>query len=348
MIGSEERVEALFFSATCHAQLIVVGGTLLGLKEDAEIHIDIMAEADRSVAFMASGETSSMSLDEWWGRSTREEVTGLDGDVFELSVFEAGQGPTLTLLHGYPGSGYDFANLASDLARDHRVIVPDLLGFGASSKPLDHVYSIAEQASLVRQLWSHRSVSSSALIAHDYSSSLAQELLTSPNDVEFPAAIMMNGGVYPDLHRPTVGQQMLLSDDGEAVAAAMTEDLFAAGVALTFGSRFPASQDQLEDLWRAMTADGGQQLMARMLHYVADRRANLERWTSGLESTQVPLCFVWGPEDPVSGAHMLARIRERCGSAAVVELDGVGHWPLLEDPEAVGAVSRAFLERYDA
>jgi pimeloyl-ACP methyl ester carboxylesterase len=284
------------------------------------------------------------SLDGWWAAGAREPVTCLDGHVAELFVVERGEGPVITALHGYPGSGHDFAGLIDRLSRHHRVIVPDLLGFGASAKPLEHAYSIAEQASLVHQLWERRGVTSSILVAHDYSSSLAQELLAAGGEVTFPAAIVMNGGVYPDLHRPTAGQQLLLSADGDEVAAAMTEDLFSAGVALTFGSRRPATPVQLAELWRAMTADGGQQVMSRMLHYVADRRENLDRWTGALETTAVPLCFIWGPEDPVSGVHMLERIRERCAQATVVELDGIGHWPLLEDPEAVAEAAEAFLD----
>jgi pimeloyl-ACP methyl ester carboxylesterase len=41
--------------------------------------------------------------------------------------------------------------------------------------------------------------------------------------------------------------------------------------------------------------------------------------------------------DPVSGAHMARRVRERLPDAPFAGLDTVGHWPALEAPERVAA-----------
>ena len=51
----------------------------------------------------------------------------------------------------------------------------------------------------------------------------------------------------------------------------------------------------------------------------------------------VPLTFVWGMLDPVSGAHMAERIRERLPDAPFTALEDVAHWPPLEAPERVAA-----------
>ena len=55
--------------------------------------------------------------------------------------------------------------------------MPDFLGFGASDKPADHDYSLLEQADLVEALWAQEGVDETALVAHDYAVSVAQELL---------------------------------------------------------------------------------------------------------------------------------------------------------------------------
>ena len=49
------------------------------------------------------------------------------------------------------------------------------------------------------------------------------------------------------------------------------------------------------------------------------------------------LTFVWGMLDPVSGAHMAERIRERLPDAPFTALEDVAHWPPLEAPERVAA-----------
>jgi pimeloyl-ACP methyl ester carboxylesterase len=50
---------------------------------------------------------------------------------------------------------------------------------------------------------------------------------------------------------------------------------------------------------------------------MTDRKPNEARWVGALERTDVPLAFVWGMLDRVSGAHMAERITERLPGAAV-------------------------------
>jgi len=51
----------------------------------------------------------------------------------------------------------------------------------------------------------------------------------------------------------------------------------------------------------------------------------------------VPLAFFWGMLDPVSGAHMAERIRERLPTAPLRALANIGHWPALEAAEPLTA-----------
>jgi pimeloyl-ACP methyl ester carboxylesterase len=146
----------------------------------------------------------------------------------------------VTFLHGFPSSSLDVVPVAS-LLPDRSVLALDFPGFGASDKPSGHRYSIHGAADAVEQLWRERGVDATVLLAHDYGVSPAQELLARRLDdrleVDIVAVVWMNGGLYPDLHRPTAGQQMLLDPTaGPDLAAAVTEDLFVAGVEVTWGA----------------------------------------------------------------------------------------------------------------
>jgi haloacetate dehalogenase len=65
-------------------------------------------------------------------QSTRVKTTGA-----EINVVHGGSGPPLLLLHGAPQSHISWRLVAPELARTHTVIVPDLRGYGDSSKPPD-------------------------------------------------------------------------------------------------------------------------------------------------------------------------------------------------------------------
>ncbi|HEX2894252.1 MAG TPA: alpha/beta fold hydrolase [Marmoricola sp.] len=58
-----------------------------------------------------------------------------------------GIGVPIAVVHGYPGSSYDFAGVVEHLERP--VLLLDLLGYGFSEKPRDASYSLFEQADLV-------------------------------------------------------------------------------------------------------------------------------------------------------------------------------------------------------
>jgi pimeloyl-ACP methyl ester carboxylesterase len=52
-----------------------------------------------------------------------------------IHVRTGGKGPAVVLLHGYGETGDMWVPMATELARDHTVVVPDLRGLGLSAKP---------------------------------------------------------------------------------------------------------------------------------------------------------------------------------------------------------------------
>jgi pimeloyl-ACP methyl ester carboxylesterase len=86
-----------------------------------------------------------------------------------------------------------------------------------------------------------------------------------------------------------------------------------------------------------MQRDDGYRNLHLLIHYITDRQTHAGRWIGVLEQTDVPLSFIWGMLDPVSGAHMAERIRERLPDAPFTALQDVGHWPPLEAPDRVVA-----------
>jgi pimeloyl-ACP methyl ester carboxylesterase len=265
-----------------------------------------------------------------------------------LATYDLGgpAGSPLTFLHGYPSASVDIEPVADLLGPAHRVVTLDLPGFGASTAPMGHPHTIHAAADAVERLWADRGMTQTLLVAHDYSVSVAQELLARRAEgslgVALGGVVWMNGGLYPDLHRPTLGQQLLLDpEQGAALAAAMTREMFVEGIRGTWGAWVPLDEDAVGAIWDSMDDGGGARRMHELLHYIADRRTHEARWRAALEGTDLPSVFVWGDLDPVSGAHMIARVEERVPGARVVRLADVGHWPLLEAPDEVAAAIRS-------
>jgi pimeloyl-ACP methyl ester carboxylesterase/uncharacterized RmlC-like cupin family protein len=96
------------------------------------------------------------------GFSTRD--VAVNGTT--LHVRTGGEGPAVVLLHGYGETGDMWAALAADLARDHRVVVPDLRGMGLSARPAggyDKKTQGEDVAGVLRELGIERA----DLVTHD-------------------------------------------------------------------------------------------------------------------------------------------------------------------------------------
>ena len=281
--------------------------------------------------------------DDWWEEGETIALRFGDGE-WDIFVRRMGSGPSMTLLHGFPSSSHDWAKIAPRLAESHALLMPDFLGFGGSARPENREYSIHEQADLVEALWRHEGVEATIVVAHDYAVSVTQELLARRAEgglgVELERVVLLNGGLYPDLHRPEPVQVALLDpEQGPQVNAALTEELLIAAAKPTFGDGYDYESDAA-DIWAANAR--GPMIWHRLIRYILDRREHEERWVRALETTDVPLAFAWGMLDPVSGAHMAERIRARLPDAQFTALDDVGHWPPLEAPDRVlGAIEIA-------
>jgi pimeloyl-ACP methyl ester carboxylesterase len=280
-----------------------------------------------------------MTLNEWYGAGRRMPV-GLRGKTWEIFARVAGDGRWCTLFHGFPTASWDWHLVWPTLVARRRVLAFDFLGFGESDKPNDHTYDIVEQAELAIELWKAHGVTATDLVVHDYGVSVAQEILARHAEgglgVELGSVTFLNGGVYPDLHRPQPAQIMLLDPErGPQLGDLITAESFAIGLRSTYARQPPDAE--LAAQWETVQRRDGHRIGYRLIQYIRDRQRHAERWVGALEQTKVPRHFIWGMLDPVSGGHMAARIAERMPTADRVFLDDVGHWPQIEAPDVVQA-----------
>src|SRR5260221_10800116 len=93
-----------------------------------------------------------------------------DGATIHVRV--GGQGPAVVLLHGFGDTGDMWAPMAAELARDHRVVVPDLRGMGLSSRP-GGGYDKKTQAADVRSVLTQLDIDRAVVVGHDIGATVA-------------------------------------------------------------------------------------------------------------------------------------------------------------------------------
>lgn len=258
----------------------------------------------------------------------------------------AGAGPVVLLIHGFPTASWDWAAIWDALAARYRVLTLDMIGFGFSAKPPGFAYTIGAQAELFEALLAREGVTRYHIVAHDYGDTVAQELLARQGEgavARVASAVLLNGGLFPETHRPLVTQRLLASPLGGLVARATSFPRFAAAMRRVCARPLPDAE--VAAMWALVEAGDGRRVMPRLIGYMAERRRSRARWVGAIVGARVPIRVIDGVEDPISGRHMLARYRELVRDPDIVELPGVGHYPQVEAPDAVAQATLAALAR---
>lgn len=264
-----------------------------------------------------------------------------------IRYWTAGQGEPLLLIHGFPTAAWDWHYLWQPLAQRYRVIACDMLGFGDSAKPRDHEYSLLEQADLQQALLEHLGVDSPVhLLAHDYGDSVAQEMLARHYEerCNMVSCVFLNGGLFPETHRPVLTQKLLLSPLGWMLGRAFSREGLAKSFSQIFGPQTRPSESVLDDFWSLVEANNGPRILHKLIGYIPERRVQRDRWVSAMQRGEVPLRVIDGAVDPISGAHMVERYCQLIPAPDTVLLAGIGHYPQTEAPVQVLKHYLAFRE----
>ncbi|MEO0417942.1 MAG: alpha/beta hydrolase [Pseudomonadota bacterium] len=255
----------------------------------------------------------------------------------------------LLLVHGFPTCAFDWAPMWETLGANHRLIACDMLGFGLSDKPKGGFgdsknpkgYAIHWQTDIQAALLDRLAIRNFDALVHDYGVSVGQEMLARQQGgfgfEELDQCLFLNGGIFPDQHRPVTMQKIGVSPFGFVLGALMNRKGFGKSFSEVFGQSTKPSEAELDAFWEFISHKGGNRITHKLLHYIADRRTHKVRWESALMAAQDKIGLINGALDPVSGKHAYDKWREVLPDARHHLLPDVGHYPQVEAPERVAA-----------
>lgn len=293
------------------------------------------------------------SLQQWRHLGGMQSWRGQQVFIIDSAQHDASaiQKPALVLIHGYPTSSWDFSPMWADLCVTFRVITLDMLGFGFSSKPHPYRYHIAEQADLLEFVLAAAQLQQCHVLAHDYGDTVAQELLArdlerhkNSEPLRYLSVALLNGGLFPEAHRPRAIQRWMAGPLGPVLALFASRRSLLSTFSSIFGEHTKPDAQTLEAVWQLVSENNGLRVLGPLLTYLAERRQYRERWVGALVDAHIPLAMINGSSDPISGAHMVTRFREVVGIQHFIrELAGIGHYPQLEATAAVLSAYQEFM-----
>jgi 4,5:9,10-diseco-3-hydroxy-5,9,17-trioxoandrosta-1(10),2-diene-4-oate hydrolase len=272
-----------------------------------------------------------------------EHVVAVDGKP--IFVAEKGSGPAVVMLHGGGPGASGVSNYGRNidvLARAYRVIVPDMPGYGRSSKHVDHDDPFGYLADAIRGLLDELGIATAHLVGNSYGGAAALRLaLDTPNRVD-KLVLMGPGGIGTTRGLPTDGLKSLLSyygDEGpsrEKLAAFIRTYLVYDGAAVPdelIDVRYQASIDPEVVANPPLRRPAGLRTLWRM-DLTRDKR---------LRRLATPTLVLWGRDDKVNrpaGGPMLLNLMP---NAELVMTSQTGHWMQWERAELFNDLVTEFL-----
>jgi pimeloyl-ACP methyl ester carboxylesterase len=212
------------------------------------------------------------------------------------------------------------------------------------------VFAYADQA---EALLARIGIARVHVLAHDLGDTVAQELLARDRErrdgrngfAELASVCLLNGGILPGTHRPRLIQRLLDSPIGFAIARLTNRRRFGRSLAAVFGPRTQPSEAELDGFWECASHAGGLANYHHLIRYMRERTRHRDRWVPPILGGTVPLSFINGHLDPVSGKHVIDRLRQLSPGAEIHDLPDIGHYPQTEAPADVLRAYTAFRQR---
>ncbi|MDT5094178.1 MAG: hypothetical protein QOH60_3541 [Mycobacterium sp.] len=259
----------------------------------------------------------------------------LHGD--RVAYRDQGSGEALLLIHGMAGSSETWRAVMPRLAKNYRVVAPDLLGHGESAKPRGD-YSLGAFAVWLRDFLDELGITQATIVGQSLGGGVAMQFVYQHPDYCRRLVLIASGGLGPD-----VGLILrLLSAPGAELilpVAAPRPVLRAGNKVRGWLSSAGIHSPRGTEMWTAYSSLSDRQTrqaFLRTLRSVVDYRGQAVSALNRLQMVaDLPIMAIWGDRDaiiPVDHAYAAHDVRKE---TRLEVLPGIGHFPQVEAPMEV-------------
>lgn len=264
-------------------------------------------------------------------------------DTFYL---EAGHGEPVVLLHGLGSTCSGMLPTLDNLSRDYRVIVPDIPGFGESSKPI-RPYHAGFFARWLVALLDELGINRAHLIGNSMGGRIAIEAaLRSPERVDRVA--LLAPAVAMKKLRQFVPIVRTLRPEMAFVPLAARRSMV-----IMVTRRLFADPERIDPSWHEAAADeflrtfstarGRIAFFSALREIYLDAPSGPRGFWQRLEGLSRPTLFIWGDGDVLVPAKFSRHCERAVPNARSIVLEDCGHVPHFEHPELTHGLIRDFL-----
>jgi pimeloyl-ACP methyl ester carboxylesterase len=319
----------------------VISGTTSGVH--AFLAGDVTIRGDLGLSLELDGMLGDDDSPPEFPRARRVAVMGVPTAYLEAGPADA---PPVLLLHGLGATNASLLPCLADLARDHRVIAPDLPGFGNSGAPRVS-YSAAWYGAWLEAFQRAVDARPALLLGNSMGGRIALEAgLSHPRSVR--ALVLLTPSPAFRKLRQLVPVMRLVRPELGRLPMPVRHGAVVQVVRAMF-----SQPDRLPRPWYDAAADEAvrvlrspshrQALLACARQIVVEEAHGRHGFWDRLPGLEPPALFVWGARDRLVPAAFARHVVDALPETTSVVLDDCGHVPQFELPEQTMALVRDFL-----
>lgn len=263
----------------------------------------------------------------------------------QLASSSVGEGNPVLLIHGFGASSYSWRHIIAPLAQKYRVITIDLKGFGESPKPRDDLYSVYEQARLVRNFILENDLQNVRIIGHSYGGGVA--LVTSiylaashPNLQN--SLVLIDSIAYPQdlpdfvevLATPVLGPLLIYTISNTIQVKSLLKKVYFNDALIPQSTidHYAGNLDKPNAKYATLTT-------ARQMLPI-----DLQQFSNNYSSLTIPTLIIWSKDDEIVPLEIGERLHADLPNSRMVVIKDVGHAVQEEKPSLLLPHLQQFLD----
>ena len=257
----------------------------------------------------------------------------------DLAYRRHGQGSPVLLVHGITTYSFIWQRILPVLSQRHDVVAVDLLGCGASDKPLDVSYGLAAHAERLAAFTEALGFDRFAFVGHDLGGGMAQRFAVQHPE-RLTHAVVINSVAYDywpvqpilTMRTPIVRQLAMATLDLGALKLIVKRGLF---------HKERVTAELMAQFWKPMETREGRKAFLHFAESLDNRE--LMAIAEDLRRTRVPFLVIRGRDDVYLSAEISNRLAREIPGCRLVEIPEAGHFLQEDQPERLLAELAAFL-----
>jgi len=245
------------------------------------------------------------------------------------------------MIHGFNGSKDNWLSLAYELGDKYHIIIPDLIGNGASSKPKNISYSIDEQTRLLHSFLKKLHLKRTILIANSMGGAISLNYVYMYKHINILILIDSLGIKSEDSYVDKMGVEKIRESWLHVCTPQKLQALIAQGIEdppyipnsiLTYLSEEKCLSSDFEE---------------KKCYDILDKKLNpLDDLTQKAKDIKIPTLIIWGKKDKILSYKNSYAFHSTIEESELVILENIGHVPMIEDASQVSSKIVNFLNKH--